>query len=173
MRAAPFARMRVRRASLVVILLAVAQGAGAEPARATRRANPEPTQAVYAELFGKGGLWGLGYDHRLGSQLSIGAVASFYSLDGQRVLSFSPYLGFRIARSGPHAWFADLGPNAVHTWTPSPVPEWDGDATTGIGGGLSSGYEYRARIVIRAFAHGAFGKGGVLPWFGGGVGWAF
>ncbi len=165
--------MRVRRAPLLLIILVAAPGARAEPARATRRATREPSQAIYAELFGKGGLWGLGYERRLGSHLSIGAVASFYSLDGQRVLSFSPYLGVRIARSGPHSWFADLGPNVVHTWTPSPVPEWDGDSATGVGGGLSSGYEYRARISLRVFAHGAFGKGGVLPWLGGGVGWAF
>jgi hypothetical protein len=155
---------RIRtRAPLLLVVLLFAPGA----------ATAEPAHAVYAELLGKGGLWGLGYDYRLRRRITVGVVASAYSLDGQRVVSLSPYLGASIARGGPHSWFLDAGPQAVYTWTPSPIPEWDGDSAAGIGAGVSSGYEYRARILVRLFAQGVVGRGGATPWLGAGVGWTF
>ncbi len=140
---------------------------------APSRGATEPAHGVYAEIFGKGGLWGLGYDHRIHHRLSVGAVASAYSLDGQRVLSLSPYLGLYLARTGPHAWFADAGPQVVHTWAPSPVPEWDGHSSSGVGALVATGYEYRERILVRVFVEGVLGEGGALPWAGAGVGCAF
>lgn len=136
-------------------------------------ARTEPAHAVYAEVLGKGGLWGLGYDYRLRRRITLGVVASGYSLDGQRVVSLCPYLGAYLARGGPHSWFLDAGPQGVYTWTSSPVPEWDGDSAVGLGAGVSTGYEYRARILLRLFAQGVVGKGGALPWLGAGVGWTF
>lgn len=140
---------------------------------AARPASGQPTHGIYAEIFGKGGLWGLGYDHRLAPRLLVGAVASAYALDGQRVISLSPYLGFYLARIGPHAWFADAGLQLVHTWASSPIPEWTGHSASGVGALVATGYEYRVRILVRVFAEGVVGKGGALPWLGAGVGWAF
>jgi hypothetical protein len=137
------------------------------------RANAQPAHGVYAELFGKGGLWGLGYDYRLHHRLTVGAVASAYSLNGKRVITLSPYLGVYLRKGGAHGWFADAGPQAVHTWAPSPIPEWEGHSSSGLGVLVATGYEYRARLLVRVFAEGVAGKGGVLPWLGAGVGCAF
>lgn len=157
---------RLVRGSVIVVIALCGVSAPA-------RAEPRRAHGVYLELFGKGGLWGLGYDYRLRRRITVGAVGSAARLDDQRVISFSPYFGLDLARSGAHAWFADLGPQLVHVWAPSPIPEWDGESATGIGAQLSSGYEYRARIILRVFVQGVVGKGGAMPWLGGGAGWAF
>ena len=136
-------------------------------------ASAERTNGIYAEVLGKGGLWGLGFDHRVHHRLTVGAVGSGYSLEGQRYISLSPYLGTYLLRSGRNAWFADAGAQFVYAWAPSPVPEWSGMSSTGVGAILSSGYELRGRFLYRAFVHGAIGKGGVAPWLGMSFGWAF
>ncbi len=136
-------------------------------------ASAERTNGVYAEVLGKGGLWGLGYDHRVHHRFSVGAVGSAYSIEGQRYVTLSPYLGAYLLRSGRSAWFADAGAQVVHAWAPSPVPEWMGTSSTGVGGILSTGYEFRGRLLYRVFAHGAIGKGGAVPWLGTSIGWAF
>jgi hypothetical protein len=61
----------------------------------------------------------------------------------------------------------------VHTWAPSPIPEWDGHSSSGVGALVATGYEYRDRILVRVFVEGVLGEGGVLPWTGAGVGCAF
>jgi hypothetical protein len=140
---------------------------------AVRTARAERANGIYVEAFGKGGLWGLGYDHRLGRRISIGAVGSGQSFEGERYVSLSPYLGLYLARYGRSAWFTDVGAQIAHVWSASPVPEWSGESSTGVGGILSTGYEFRGRILVRLFVHGVFGKGGALPWAGAGFGWAF
>lgn len=144
-------------------------------ATATTSAGAEPDRPheLYLELLGKGGLWGLGYERRLTDRAAAGAVASFYLLDGDRVVVFSPYLGAELVTWGRHSWFAHAGAQLVHAWTPSPVPEWSGRSATGVGGELSTGYQYRARLTFRAYAQGVAGKGGIVPWLGASVGWAF
>ena len=57
--------------------------------------------------------------------------------------------------------------------TRSPVPEWDGDRTTGVGAELSSGWEYRRGVLVRVYGMVAAGKGGAAPWLGSSIGWAF
>ncbi|HSD91166.1 MAG TPA: hypothetical protein VLB44_26770, partial [Kofleriaceae bacterium] len=99
--------------------------------------------AIYVEGLGKGGVWGLGYEHRLGNRLGIGAVGSFTMLSHQRVYSLTPYVLAYPVRGKHHSWFADVGPTFVRIATPSPVPEWSGSATNGIGGEVSTGWEYR------------------------------
>ena len=140
---------------------------------ASRTAVAERANSVYLEALGKGGLWGLGCDHRLSRRVSVGAVGSAWTLEGQRYISLSPYLGLYLARHGRSAWFADMGAQVAHVWSESPVPEWDGESSTGVGGTLSTGYEFRGRILFRLFAHGVLGKGGALPWVGTGIGWSF
>lgn len=131
----------------------------------------EPRHVVYLEAFGKGGLWGLGYAFTLDRRLAVGAVASSHPLDGQRVTSLAPYVALYPLATRRHRWFIDAGPQLVRLSTPSPVPEWSGTVEHGIGGQLSTGYEYRRGVLLRAFAMVGAGKGGVAPWFGVDVGW--
>lgn len=134
-------------------------------------ARREPARhAVYFEAFGKGGLWGLGYDVRLGRRFSIGVVASATPVDGQRLLTLTPYVALYPIGRGHHRAFIDGGPHIVHLSTPSPVPEWNGTSSTGVGAEVSCGYEYRARMFVRVFGMTTIGRGGVVPWGGVSVG---
>jgi hypothetical protein len=162
------------RHSVVTVRLAFAASITAEiTATETASADPDRNHAIYAELLGKGGLWGLGYDYRLDGRFSLGGVASFFVLESQRVATVSPYVGILIGHRGPHAWFAHAGPQLSRSWAPSPVPEWSGEVENGIGGELSSGYEYRARFLTRVFGQGVVGEGGIVPWLGVSLGWEF
>src|SRR6202008_5154781 len=73
-----------------------------------------PTQhsehAIYVELLGKGGLYGVGYDYQFHPRLAVGATGSYYVLDGQEVLDFSPYLVAYLVGTGRHRWFVQGGP---------------------------------------------------------------
>ena len=125
--------------------------------------------AVYAELFGKGGLWGFGYDAQLTRRVAIGAVASYYVLGGDRYTTLSPYVAaYPIGER--HRWFIQLGPQFVRRSTPSPVPEWDGMSENALGGELSSGYEYRNSVLVRIYAMAAVGDR-FVPWLGASLGW--
>ena len=144
-----------------VLVCALAGGAGAE----------ERPHAAYLELLGKGGLGGVGYDLRLSPRFGAGATASFYVLDRQRILSFSPYASMDLLGDGCHRWFAHAGPQLARVAVRSPVPEWPGTTSTGVGAELSSGWEYRNRVLVRVYAMAAVGRGGVQPWIGVSVGW--
>jgi hypothetical protein len=135
-------------------------------------AEPRPRQVAYVELFGKGGLGGLGYDIELGERVGAGLAASFYVLDDSRILSLSPYLTTWILGDGRHRWFVHAGPQIVRVSMRSPVPEWPGTTRHGVGVEVSSGWEYRARVVVRVFAMGTWGKGGFGPWLGVSFGWS-
>lgn len=134
-------------------------------------ADPGSNGVVYTELLGKGGLWGLGYDHPLVHRLDLGAVASYVVLDGQHVWTFAPYARFAVAGSDRNRFYLDFGPQLVRVSTPSPVPEWMGTSSSGIGTQLSAGYEHRGRAVLRVFAMASVGRGGAAPWLGVDVGW--
>lgn len=148
--------------SIALLLVALA---GRVSAEARHR------QAAYLELFGKGGLGGVGYDVELLDRLGVGAVASFYVLDDQRVLSLSPYAGTYLLGGLRHRWFVHGGPQLVRVSIRSTVPEWSGTTSTGLGAELSSGWEYRHRVLLRVFAMVTAGKGGVAPWMGVSIGW--
>lgn len=141
----------------------------ASPAAAV--AEPAGRHAIFVEGLGRGGVWGLGYGLQLNRRYGVGAVASYTPLDGQRLMSFSPYLTAYPLGGRQHRWFVDAGPQLVHLATPSPVPEWAGTSDTGLGGQLATGYEFRARVLLRAFAMVAVGSEGIAPWFGADVGW--
>jgi hypothetical protein len=137
---------------------------------ATRAYADPPRHAVFGELFGKGGLWGLGYECRLSSRVSVGGVASYYVLAGDRYTTVSPYLAVYPLGEHAHRWFVQAGPQLVRRHTPSPVPEWDGMSETSFTGELSSGYEYRSRVLLRVYAMAAVGDR-FVPWVGASVGW--
>jgi hypothetical protein len=134
-----------------------------------RTANADDRHTFYAELFGKGGLWGFGYDLRLGKRFAVGAVASYYVLGGDRYTTLAPYVAaYPVGER--HRWFVQAGPQFVRRVTPSPVPEWDGMSKTGVAGELSSGYEYRDHIVLRVYGMAAIGER-FVPWVGASIGW--
>ncbi|MBA3542500.1 MAG: hypothetical protein H0T79_22990 [Deltaproteobacteria bacterium] len=156
----------------------VAVAPSAEPAESTTltstiTAPPAHARrhALYVEAGGKGGLWGLGYDLRLARWVSVGVVASYTVLDGQRVGSVTPHVALYPIGGAHHRLFVDAGPNVIRMTTPSPVPEWDGTSETGVGLTASTGYEYRNRFLFRAYGMANAGPNGVTPWFGMSVGW--
>jgi len=142
----------------------------APPAATTTRTAPR-RHAIYLEALGKGGVWGLGYALALRPRLAVGLVASFTALDGQHMTALAPSLTVYPLRTVRHRWFVDAGPQLVHLVTPSPVPEWSGTSSTGVGGQLSTGYEYRRGVLVRTFAMLVVGRGGVAPWLGVDLGW--
>ena len=148
----------------VVVVLVLAFVAIARPAHAERRHD------VTIEALGKGGLWGLGYDYHFRHRFAVGSVGSYYQLSGDRYLTFSPYVMAYPVRGERFGWFAQLGPQLIHHSTPSPVPEWQGMSTTTFAGQLSSGIEFRDRIIVRAYAMMSVGEH-VVPWIGASIGW--
>ena len=172
-RALPADRRVLRSDALLVQLrrLSLATGALLLLLAPGGRASAERPNALYVELLGKGGLWGLGYDRELTPRLGIGVAASFYILDGEQLTSISPYVAVRLLGGPHHAWFAHGGPQLVHEHIRSPVPEWDGTSSTGIGAEMSSGYEYRDHVLFRAFAMITVGRGRPAPGAGVSLGW--
>lgn len=161
-----------------VVAPALADPSVAEPATSVTKpavattARSTPHHALYVDVLGKGGLWGLGYDYQLTHRFAVGAVASYYVLGGDQYLTFSPYVAAYPVRSGAHAWFAQIGPQVVHRATPSPVPEWNGMSTTSLSAELSTGYEYRRGILARIYVMGAVGDR-FAPGLGVSLGWSW
>lgn len=156
----------------VLLVVVTTQSAYAEPS-ITASSGPVRRNALYVELLGKGGTWGLGYSHQFHRRFAVGAVGSYSVLDGQRMLTLSPSVTAYPLGVHRHRLFVDLGPQLVHLSTPSPVPEWMGTSETGLGAQLSTGYEYRGPVFARLFVMGVAGKSGVAPWLGMDLGWAF
>lgn len=169
--------MSVSRWVATAVLCVVATHlAHAEPERTspeTITATEARRHSIYFEGLGKGGLWGLGYGYQLTNRLALGAVASAFVLDGQRVYTASPFLTVYPLGTRTHRLFVDVGPQMIHVSTPSPVPEWMGTSSTGVGGQVSLGYERRGALLVRVFAMGVAGENGVAPWLGMDVGAAF
>jgi hypothetical protein len=165
------------KALLAIAMIAMsATIAPADPAPPTRtdggeRAErPAGAHAIYVDLLGRAGLWGIGYDYRPRRWLAVGAAASYYSFDGDRFTTLAPYASLYPLVRGPHAAFLQLGPSLVRRTTPSPVPEWNGMTTTRIGAELCAGYEYRRGVLIRAYAMASQGDH-LVPWLGVSLGW--
>jgi hypothetical protein len=122
---------------------------------------------VYVEALGKAGPYGLGYEHAIMKRISIGAAASFISLEGQQLYTFAPYLHGTLLGEHRHALFTELGAVIAHSRIPSPVDDWDGMTDTGSGGFLSLGYEYtRGHFLVRASGAVVAGEGGLGPMLG-------
>jgi hypothetical protein len=159
-----------------ILLVCPAEVAHADPAPPASTSASVDTvrgdQAVYVELLGKGGLYGLGYDYQFHPRFAVGATASYYVLDGQEIFDLSPYLMSYLVGTHRQRWFLQLGPQLSYVRTPSPVPEWPGESRTGIGGELCSGWEYRHGVLVRVFGMLTIGEGGAAPWMGVSLGWA-
>jgi hypothetical protein len=161
------------RVLLAIVLLAFTSSASADPdlhaARARRAADPAP-HALYVDVLGKAGLWGIGYDWQFRRRFAVGAAASYDSFDGDRITTLAPYVAAYPIERGHHRGFLQLGPSLSRRTTPSPVPEWSGMTTSRIGAELCAGYEYRNRFLFRAYAMASQGDH-LVPWLGGSFGW--
>ena len=125
---------------------------------------------LYAELLGKGGLYGVGYEYRFAPRLAVGGAGSIAIVRGQRIETIVPYLHATLL-GRRDALFGELGGVVEHSVIASRVPDWDGASKTGSGGFASLGYEHaRHRHVIRASASLVAGAGGVSPWLGFAIG---
>jgi hypothetical protein len=175
-------RTRWGTAAAIACALGVAATASADPDVSTSPTTVTQTapgataterpHAVYLDVLGKGGLWGLGYDYQALPWLAVGGVVSWYSLNGEHFTTLAPYVQATLFTRGHSHLFTQLGPQIVREATPSPVPEWMGTSTTGIGAEVSAGYEYRNHILLRGYVMGVADKAdGILPWLGGSIGW--
>ena len=161
--------------AIAALALATAASADPAPPRDTGAPATEPSSnagslAIYIDLLGRAGLWGVGYDYRPRRWLAVGAAASYYAFDGDRFTTVAPYASLYPIVRGPHAAFVQLGPSLVRRTTPSPVPEWNGMTTTQIGAELCAGYEYRRGVLLRAYAMASQGDH-LVPWLGLSLGW--
>jgi hypothetical protein len=130
-------------------------------------ATAHADDVVYVEALGKAGPYGLGYEHSIAKRISIGAAASFISLEGQELFTFSPYIHGALLGEHRHALFTEIGGVIAHSRIPSPVSDWDGMTDTGSGGFLSLGYEYtRGHFLARASGAVVAGEGGLAPMIG-------
>ena len=160
-----------------IAALALATPALADPApprdtgAPATESSPDPgAHAIYVDLLGRAGLWGVGYDYRPRRWLAVGAAASYYAFDGDRFTIVAPYASLYPLVRGPHAAFVQLGPSFIRRTTPSPVPEWNGMTASQIGAELCAGYEYRRGFLLRVYAMAAQGDH-LVPWLGLSIGW--
>ena len=139
---------------------------------AVHATSDEPSKhLVYAELLGKGGLYGVGYEYAIAPWLGFGGAVSYSQIRDQQVFTASPYLHFTIVAGRRHALFTEIGGIVAHSRVPSPVMSWDGVSDTGGGGYLGLGWEYRRRhVVLRTSGAIVAGEGGVAPMLGFAIG---
>src|SRR5262245_46385931 len=157
----------------IAVLAALGATASADPGAPATAASPASARAehaIYVDLLGRAGLWGLGYDFQPRRWFAVGAAASYYSFDGDRFSTIAPYAALYPIARGHHAGFVQLGPSVVRRTTPSPVPEWNGMTTTRLGAELCAGYEYRNGLLVRAYAMASQGDH-LVPWLGISLGW--
>ncbi len=70
----------------------------------------EKKHLVYAEAFGKLGLYGLGYEFAPKRWLVLGAASGAWAASGRNVFAATAYLGVGTCVASNHGWFAQLGP---------------------------------------------------------------
>lgn len=126
--------------------------------------------AIYLELGGRAGLWGVGYDWQPHPRFAVGAAASYYSFDGDHITTFAPYASAYLLERGHHRAFLQLGPTVSRRTTPSPVPEWNGLTTTKLSAEAGGGYEYRNGVLARFYVMASKGDH-LVPWVGASIGW--
>lgn len=152
--------------------LLCAASAHADELHATAARDDAPSRHLfYAELFGKGGLYGVGYELAITPRLALGAAGSYAVVRDQQLLTLSPYVHATIVRGTKHALFAEVGATFVRSHIPSPVEDWDGMTDSGGGGYVSLGWERATQhLVLRTAGSVVAGEGGVTPWFGFAIG---
>jgi hypothetical protein len=153
------------------LLFAVPALAHADEAISKRVEPARSSHLLYVEALGKGGLYGVGYEHTITQRLSLGVAGSFAILSDQRVTTIAPYVHGTITSGQRHALFTEVGAVLAHSHLPSPVEGWDGMTDTGGGGFVSLGWEYsRRHVVLRASGSLVAGEGGIGPMLGFAIG---
>lgn len=155
---------------LAIAVLAITSSASADPDLHVTAPPPPARHAIYVDVLGKAGLWGVGYDWQIQRRFAIGAAASYYSFDGDHITTIAPYIAAYPIDRGHHRGFLQLGPSLTRQTTPSPGPEWNGMTTSRVGAELSAGYEYRNGFLFRAYAMANQGDH-LMPWLGVSLGW--
>ena len=159
------------RLAIVGVMLA-ASAAHAEPTiTASAPAQVEqPQNAIYVELLGKAGPYGVGYERRITDRLWLGFAASYASVRDQQIATAAPYVHARLLGTRS-SMFTEIGAVFVHTRIPSPVSEWDGMSDSGGGGFASLGWQRTwTHLIVRAHGSLMIGEGGVTPWGGVAIG---
>lgn len=151
----------------LVVALASASTAAADGVTATTAPEPPSRHLFYVELLGKGGAYGLGYELSITPRISVGTAISYAVIRDQQIATVAPYVHASVLRFGKHALFGELGATFVHSYIPSPVPDWDGMSESGAGGFASIGWERATRhLTLRASVSIVAGEGGLAPWAG-------
>lgn len=173
--------MRVARHGLgletrLALALGLAFGSIAWSPTAHAEESPGPgprLHQAYAEVGGRGGLYGLGLERYLAPRVHLGITAAGHRITDETTWVVSPYLGLTPASRGHHALFVDVGPRWVRKRMVSTLANWQSPAITTISAAASAGYRYENRIVLRAFAMVDVGPAGSSPWLGTSMGFAF
>ena len=159
------------RTLLVAALVVLPVSAFADDADTVVRSSAKPEaqgkNLFYAEVLGKAGLYGVGYERAITGRLSLGVAGSFAVIRDQQLTTVAPYVHTTIVRGRRNALFSEIGAVIAHSRLPSPVDGWEGMSDTGGGGFLSFGWEYATRHVsLRASGSLVVGEGGLGPMVG-------
>jgi hypothetical protein len=126
-------------------------------------ARADSPHLFYAELLGKNGVYGLGYEYAVTPRVSFGASGSFVVLRGEELDTAAGYAHVAIA----HRAFVELGPLVARHHVRSPVMDWAGTSATGLGVFAALGYQRDwRRFVVRGSVSAEAGKNGVEPTVG-------
>ena len=175
----PVSSRPVRTRILLLAALAVAAGrpraatAGPVTLRAGSSSVERPN-AVVLEIFGKGGLYSVGYDHAIRRWIGAGGAFSYLRLDGQELISLHPYINLYPLAGARSALLLQVGARLAHAFLPGDRElGWEGASATDLSAQLSVGYEHRARFLLRVLFTSNIGKNGYSPWGGLSLGWTF
>ena len=146
------------RGLVILVCLAVA---------APARADDESRHLVYAEVLGKAGPYGIGYEYTVMPWLAFGAAISYAVMGDDHLTTGAPYIHVPVLGHGHHRLYTEAGAILAHRHIPSPVSDWMGTSRTGTAGFLSLGYEHVTKhVVIRASGSVVAGDGGLGPMVG-------
>ncbi len=135
--------------------------------------------AIYAELLGKGLLYGVGGDFNFNKWIGIGATFSYYELDWfgsyLELGIVAPYVNFYPVGGVRHALLIQAGP--LLAFTSGNSTSWgylEGSGSdTHVAGFVTLSWEYRRTFLLRLGLTTFFGGGGVMPWPGLALGGSF
>ncbi|HEY4240940.1 MAG TPA: hypothetical protein VGM88_14050 [Kofleriaceae bacterium] len=140
----------------------------------TKSASTTPTDhphAIYLDVLGRAGLYGVGYDFRFKKRFAIGAAVSYYHADGDHLTTVAPYVAVYPLLLGRHSLFVQAGATGIHRFTPSPVPEWMGYSQMNYSAEAAVGWEFRGPVLVRVY--GMMSQGDhLIPWFGASFGYS-
>jgi hypothetical protein len=130
--------------------------------------------AIYAELLGKGFLYGIGADFNFMKWLGMGSAFSYYKISDWSAAIIAPYVNFYPAGGWKNSFLIQAGP-----WIYADTSDYRQDdfwlvsSGTYVAGQVSLGYEYRYGFLFRVMGSLLFSEWGAIPWIGFTFGGAF